>query len=452
MYGTIAAWDSHADRQGCFSFAKGSGLGLLEKIVPKSLKPLFAKPEQHVTSGYRTITEYTPQFTSWDGTLYEQAQTRAIVERIAVACSKLKPEFVTPEGSGGAIPRVQRLVSSFPNDMMTWPDFLRRVATILFVETVAYVVPQYDERDAGTIVGLWPMKPSHTEVVEYEGEPWVRFHLLNGETQAFPFYDVAILTRFQLDSDIFGGGNIPLTPTLRLMDAQRQAEEIALQTGADIRFIGKLSGMVHEKDMEKKRQRFSETNLSTSNTTGLMVYDQTFEDIQQIKSEHYTIDPDEMARIDKVLYAYFGINEKILNADFDELTWSSFYESTIEPFGIMLGERLSWMLLSPTQVRKGNRIMFSSSYLEYASTDSKIKVAKFLSEMGAGTRNEVRDIFQLPRVRGGDVFTLRGEIYMVDDENNIIAESGGHSQHDTTWSDGWDDDLSDLDEPDEDNA
>jgi len=452
MYGTIAAWDSHADRQGCFSFAQGSDLGLLEKIVPKSLKPLFAKPEQQVTGGYRTITEYTPQFTSWDGTLYEQAQTRAIVERIAVACSKLKPEFVTPEGSGGAIPRVQRLVSSFPNDMMTWPDFLRRVATILFVDTVAYVVPQYDERDAGTIVGLWPMKPSHTEVVEYEGEPWVRFHLLNGETQAFPFYDVAILTRFQLDSDIFGGGNLPLTPTLRLMDAQRQAEEIALQTGADIRFIGKLSGMVHEKDMEKKRQRFSETNLSTSNTTGLMVYDQTFEDIKQIKSEHYTIDPDEMARIDKVLYAYFGINEKILNADFDENTWSSFYESTIEPVGIMLGERLSMMLLTPTQVRKGNRIMFSSSYLEYASTDSKIKVAKFLSEMGTGTRNEVRDIFQLPRVRGGDVFTLRGEIYMVDDENNIIAESGGHSQHDTTWSDGWDDDLSDLDEPDEDNA
>ena len=452
MYGTIAAWDSHADRQGCFSFAQGSDLGLLEKIVPKSLKPLFAKPEQQVTGGYRTITEYTPQFTSWDGTLYEQAQTRAIVERIAVACSKLKPEFVTPEGSGGAIPRVQRLVSSFPNDMMTWPDFLRRVATILFVDTVAYVVPQYDERDAGTIVGLWPMKPSHTEVVEYEGEPWVRFHLLNGETMAFPFYDVAILTRFQLDSDIFGGGNLPLTPTLRLMDAQRQAEEIALQTGADIRFIGKVTTNMHEEDLDQYRDRFSRSNFGPNNKSALILHDNRIEDLKQVDPQHYTIDPDEMARIDKVLYAYFGINEKILNADFDENTWSSFYESTIEPVGIMLGERLSMMLLTPTQVRKGNRIMFSSSYLEYASTDSKIKVAKFLSEMGAGTRNEVRDIFQLPRVRGGDVFTLRGEIYMVDDENNIIAESGGHSQHDTTWSDGWDDDLSDLDEPDEDNA
>jgi hypothetical protein len=102
-------------------------------------------------------------------------------------------------------------------------------------------------------------------------------------------------------------------------------------------------------------------------------------------------------------------------------------------------------MLTPTQVRKGNRIMFSSSYLEYASTDSKIKVANLLTTTGSGTRNEVRDIFQLPHVEGGDVFTLRGEFYMVDDENNVVAESGGHSQHDSSWydHDGWGDDTSD---------
>lgn len=423
----------------------GVNLGLLDKIVPKSVKALFSKSDQRVVSQFKTITEYSPSFSTWDGSLYEQALTRAIVERIAVACSKLKPEFVTPDGSAGSIPRVQRLITSWPNDMMTWPNFLRRVSTLLMVDTVAYVVPQYDERDAQAVVGLWPMKPSYTEVVEYEGEPWFRFHTPTGEVQAFPFYDVAIITRFQYESDIFGSGNIPLTPTLRLMDAQRQAEEIALKTGADIRFIGKLSGMVHEKDMERKRDRFSETNLSTSNKSGLLLYDQTFENIEQIKSEHYTVDPDEMERINKTLYAYFGVNEDILNSSYDERTWNSFYESVVEPFAIELGEKLSQILLTGTQVRKGNRIMFSSSYLEYASTDSKIKVAQLLTTSGLGTRNEVRDIFQLPRVRGGDVYMVRGEYYMIDEDNNIIAESGGHGDHETTWYD----DLTDLDEPDQ---
>lgn len=427
-----------------FLLSKGRLLGLLEKIVPAPLRNILGGNAQQVAGGYRTFTEYSPAFTSWDGSLYEQALTRAIVERIATACSKLKPEFVTPEGSGGSLPRIQRLMASWPNDMMTWPAFLKRCATIYYVETTLFIVPEYDARDRETIVGIWPLKPSYTELVEFEGEPWLRFHLVTGEIQAFPFYDVVILTRFQYESDVFGGGNVPLTPTLRLMDAQRQAEEIALKTGADIRFIGKLSGMVHERDMEKKRNRFSETNLGPSNRSGLMLYDQTFESVDQIKSEHYTVDPDEMKRIENALYAYFGINEDILYNKYDEATWTSFYEGPVETFAIAMGEGMSSRYLTRTQCIKGNRIMFSSSYLEYASTDSKIKVAKFLSEMGAGTRNEVRDILQLPRVRGGDVFTLRGEIYMVDEENNVIAESGGHSQHDTTWHD---DDLSDLDEP-----
>jgi len=419
---------------------EGLPLGLLDKIV-RPVKALFARPTEQTSAGYRTFTEYSPAFSSWDGSLYQQLQTRAIVDRIATACSKLKPEFVTPDGSEGSVPRVQRLFGAFPNDMQTWPDLLRVTSARLFVDNVAYVVPGYDEYR--NIVALHSLKPTYAEVVEYEGEPWMRFTLPTGDRQAFPFYDVAILTRFQLDSDVFGSDNTPLTPTLRLMDAQRQAEEIALKTGADIRFIGKLSGMVHERDMEKKRDRFSSTNLSTSNKSGLMLYDQTFENISQISSEHYTVPTEEMERIDKALYAYFGINEAILTNGYTPDQWAAFYEGCIEPFALMLGESLTQLLLTPTQVRKGNRIMFSSSYLEYASVDSKIKVANLLTTTGTGTKNEVRDIFQLPRLPNGDVFMVRGEIYITDEDNNVIAESGGHLEHGQQPRD----DLSDLDEP-----
>ena len=417
----------------------GGALGLLEKIIPASLRPKPAA--QPVMQGYKTFTEYSPAFTSWDGSMYEHLQTRAIVECIATWCSKGKPEFVTPDGSKGSIPRVQRLFETWPNDLMDWPTFIRRVITLYLVETTAYIVPGYDPRD-GSINSLWPMKPSYVEVVEYEGEPWMRFHLINGDVQAFPYYDVGILTRFQLDSDIFGGGNTPLTPTLRLMDAQRQAEEIALKTGADIRFVGKLSGMVHEKDMERKRNRFSESNLGPNNKSGLLIYDQTFENISQIKNENFTIDPEEMERIDKALYSYFGINEHILHNCFTEAEGESFYEGCIESKFVMLGNVITKMLLTRTQVIKGNRVMFSSGYLEYASTGSKVKVATLFTTAGVGTRAEVRDIFNLPTTPDDDVYMVRGEYYVMDMQNRIIAESGGKTQHETTV-----DDLSDLDEP-----
>ena len=417
-------------------------MGFLDAIIPPSMRSEYQAPAATMPRGFRTFTQYSPAFTSWEGHLYELDRTRAIIERIAVACSKLKPEFVTPEDSGGALPRVQRMFQAWPNDYMTWPDFLRRVATILYCDTTAYVVPQYDE--SGGIIGLFPMKPNSAEVLEYNEEPWIRFRLVTGDTQAFPFYDVAILTRFQLVSDIFGGGNDPLTPTMRLMDAQRQAEEIALKTGADIRFIGKLSGMVHEQDMERKRNRFSETNLSTRNKSGLLLYDQTFEDIEQLKTDnHFVIDPDEMERIDRSLYAYFGINEDILTNHYDEATWAAFYEGVVEVFAIQLAERLTHVLLTPTQVRKGNRIMFSSGYLEYATTESKLKVIRESMDRGIMTINEARDIQQLPRIPGGDVRSFRGEYYLVDEDNEVVAESGGHGDHsggwgNSNWGDGWD--------------
>lgn len=414
-------------REAVFLLFGGNQLGLISRFV-SSVRSLF---DRRSDQAYGTFTEHAPAFSVMDRNLYAHAQTRAIVERIAVACSKLRPEFVKPDGSEGSLPRVQRIFESRPNDMMSWPDLLRRLATITYVDTTAYVVPEYDRRD-GSVIGLWPMKPAYTELVEYEGEPWLRFHLETGDVMAYEFYDVAILTRFQLESDVFGGGNQPLTPTLRLMDAQRQAEQLALQTGADIRFIGKLSGMVHESDMEKKRDRFSASNLGPANKSALMVYDQTWEDIHQLEPQHFTIDPDEMERIDKALYTYFGINEKVLTSDFDEHVWNAFYENVVEPFGIMLGQRLTMMLLTPTQMRKGNHVMFSSGYLEYASVDSKIKVANLFMTAGIATVNEVRDIFQLPRIPGGDVRMVRGEYYVLDLENNIIAESGGRSEHDST--------------------
>ena len=407
--------------------SEGNRMGLIDKILAPVRGVL---PTYGVQQSYRTFTEPSPSFSTWDSGMYEQMQIRAIVECISTWCSKLKPEFVTPDGSAGSLPRMQRLVASWPNDMQSWPDFIKLVMGRLLIDTTAYVAPGYDA--LGNIIALYSVKPIHTEVLEYRDEPWIRFRLPTGDVMAYPFYDVAILTRFQLESDIFGGGNGPLNPTLRLMDAQRQAEEIALKTGADIKFIGKLSGLMHEKDMEAKRKRFSEQNLGPTNKSGLLVYDTSWDEVKQIKTDHYTIDTDEMARIDKALFEYFTINEKILNGSYSDSEGSAFYESCIEPKGIQLGNALTRMCLTPTQVRKGNYIMFSSSYLEYASTDSKLKVAKELGGMGILRVNDVRDIFQQPHIPGGDVRMIRGEYYGVNDDGDIVMESGGRTEHGTT--------------------
>lgn len=379
-------------------------------------------------TGYTTFTESAPSFAAWDGSLYDHPLTRAAIERFAVACSKLKPEFV---GSQSCKPNVRKLIETWPNDNMTWPTFLARCATIYEMDTTLFVVPGLD-RNLNT-VALFPMKPFYTEICEYEGEPWCIFHLRTGETMAIELKRCAVVSKFQYLSDFFGSGNDAMRTTLSLLDAQRQAEEQAVLNGARIRFIGKVTGMTHGEDLNAKREKFYVDNLSTQNHTGLMLYDNTFDNIEQVKEDRYIIDEDEMQRIANQVYAYFGINEAILTNSYDEDTWGAWYEGRIEPFAISLSEAITKANFT-VQERKKNYVMFSSSRLQYASNRTKLSVIQGLGNMGYLTVNEGRAIEQLPPLEGGDARPMRGEYYLINDNNEVIAESGGHNTTRYSWS------------------
>jgi hypothetical protein len=307
---------------------------------------------------------------------------------------------------------------------MTWPAFLARAATIYEMDTSVWIVPGLDRNL--NVVALYPLKPSYTQIVEYEGEPWCIFHLYNGEEMAIEYRRTALVSKFQYMSDFFGEGNGALDSTLSLLDAQRQAEEQAVKNGARIRFIGRVTGMTHGDDLKKKRARFYEDNLSSRNTTGLMLYDNTFDSIEQIKEDRYIIDEDEIARVAKQVFYYFGTNEHILMNDYTEEQWGAWYEGKVEPFAVALSEAMTKMLFSYAERQHGSYVMFSSSKLQYSSNKTKVDVIKELGGMSLLTVNEGRDIMQLEPIEGGDVRIARGEYYLLDLDNNVIAESGGH--------------------------
>ena len=395
-------------------------MGILAKILPRT-RPV----ETH--KGYKTFTEYTPAFSPWDASAYEQALCRACIERFAQACSKLTPEIL---GDNEACnPKIRKLVESWPNPDMNWSNFLKRLATITEADTTAYVIPGLDSNLETT--SLWPLRPASAEVLEYKGEPWIKFYLPTGDVMAIELRRVAIITRFQYASDLFGGGNGPLKPTLSLLNYQTQAQESAVKNSARIRFIGKTTGLMHEEDMEKKRQRFYERNLSASNESGLLMYDNTWENITQINEQHFTIDADEMTRINNQLFSYFGINEGILQNKYTEEDFGAWYEGKVEPWAIQTSEAMTKALYTVTQRRHGNGIMFSASALSYASNSSKRNMIRDMTDRGIMTVNEARKVLQLPPVPGGDVLPIRGE-YRLNPASGSISETdfdlGGDDQ------------------------
>ena len=373
------------------------------------LRDIFGKKANKYVEGvaYQTVTSYDPVFTSFQGAMYEQELIRASIQRFADACAKLKPEIY-----GDAAPELRRMAQYMPNVSMTWPTFLSRLATIYEVDATAFVVPSF-KRDGVTINGIWPLKCEYAEIVEYNGEPWVRFTFATGENASLELKYVGIIPKFQYWDDYFGEPNC-LDQTLQLIHAQAEAQENAIQNGGKIRFIGKLTGQVREEDMKKKRERFIEDNFRSDNMNGLITYDQTWDDIKQIEPQSYTMDAAEMALIHNSVYTYFGTNEDILQNKYNEDVWGAYYEGRVEVFALKLGEALKRMQFTKTQARHGNGITFSSNRLEYATNASKRNMIREMTDRGVISLNEGREILQLRPIEGGDIRIIRGEYKLAE--------------------------------------
>ena len=351
----------------------------------KILDKLLGRETQRPIATYETVGS-RPYTYGWSGSMYQQVLVRSVIERFAIACSKLKPEI-----QGSARPRIKRAIETSPNQFQTWPQFLYRCATLYMNNTTVCVVPVY-KQGSNVQSGFYPVPLSEAEVVEHKGEYWLRWSTRDGDRRAIELKKVAIVTRFQYASDWFGDGNI-LANTLSMLKAQ-------------VRFIGQLNGQVREEDMRKKRDRFATDNLSSENETPLMVYDNTFASIEQLKAQNWTIPSDEMERIENNVFDYFGINRRILQNNYDENAWDAYYEGCIEPFALALGEAMTQATYTMRE-RPANRIMFSSNRMEYASAASKRNMGKDMTDRALMKVNEVRDMLQLPPVEGGDVFILR---------------------------------------------
>ena len=365
---------------------------ILDKILGRRYYPKASTVE---TVGARPYT------TGWNGSMYQQVLVRSVIERFAVACSKLRPEI-----HGSARPRIRRAVETSPNQFQTWPQFLYRCATLYMNNTTVCVVPEY-KPGSDVQIGFYPVPLAHAEVVDYAGEFWLRWQTLDGDTRAVELARVAIVTRFQYISDWFGDGNI-LANTLSMLKAQEEAQKQSINDSAQLRFIGQLNGQVREEDMAKKRDRFAKDNLSGENETPIMLYDNTFASIEQLKAQNWTIPNEEMERIENNVFDYFGINRRILQNAYDENAWDAFFEGCIEPFALALGEALTQATFTMRE-RPANRIAFSSNRLEYMSAASKRNMNKDMADRAIITVNEGREILGLQPMDGGDVFILRGE-------------------------------------------
>ena len=389
-------------------------MGLFDKLFGSAPKPVGKYGGE-----FKMLDGYTPRFTSFGGGVYESELIRSAINARATHISKLRVEF-----QGAAQPGLRRILAHGPNDMQTWGQFLYRVSTILDCNNNCFLTPTYNE--FGEVTGIFSPLPTRCEVVQYNGVPYLRYEFNDGNRASMELSKCGVLTKFQYKNDLLGESNAALLPTMDLIHIQDQGIKEGVKSAASFRFWAKLSNFVKPEDLKKERTRFTKENFSAeAGGGGMLLFPNNYDQITQVKADPWVVDADSMKVIKDNVYGYFGVNDAILQNQAIGDAWSAFYEGAIEPFAIQFSEVMTKMLFTPREQSQGNSVMATANRIQYMSNSDKLNVSSQLLDRGIMSINDVRDLWNLSPVDGGDQRVIRGEYYTTDEKlggNNDAEE------------------------------
>lgn len=390
-------------------------MGLFDRLFPPKEQKYRAETE------FRTLTAYSPHFSTWDGSVYENELVRASIDAIARHFSKLVVEC-----HGSAQPTLVNRIKHVPNDWSTWSQFLYRVATILYVQNNCVIVPVINRY--GETTGIYPVMPEKCTIKEYMGVPYLRFEFLRGETSAIELDRCGIVTRFQYKSDFFGDKYHALDPTLDLIHLQNQAIKEGVKNSATFRFMATIGNFTSPDDLALERKRWVDYNLKSSEDNGgFLLFPNTYKDIRQIESKPFVVDSEQQKLIQTNIFDYFGVNEKIVQNSASPEQLDAFFSGCIQPLATQLSEVMTKMLFSLRERSNGNYIEISSNRLSNMSIANKVAFATSMIDRGMLTIDEVRDMFGFEPMADdkGRLTPIRGEYHYLE---NAETEANDNAQ------------------------
>ena len=397
-------------------------MGMLEKIFGKKAEPERLK----AATTFRMLEGYIPAFHTWSGSIYESDLIRAALDAHGRHAAKLKVNL-----RGKALPELQNRLKIRPNVFQTWSKFLYQTAVVLYARNTAFIVPTLDRN--GDTSGIINLIPERWEVVEFQGEPYIRFYLANNRRAAVELSRCGIMTRFQYKNELFGESNAAIKPVLDLIEMQRQGITEGIKNGASYRFSAQSDNWASDEDLAAEMERFNKFTFGNKKTSGGMIlFPNTYNNVQQLKQEAYKVDADQQKLIDNHVFDYFTVNEEILQNQAFGDKWLAFYEGAVEWFAIQLSEVTTGMLFSMREQQYGNEVFFSSNRLQYMSNADKLNAIQTYADRGLMTRNELREISNLtplPEPYGSQI-PARGEYYDITNPPEDKTGNGGENNAD----------------------
>ena len=302
------------------------------------------------------------------------------------------------------------LLHDSPNARMTSSEFWAAMLMNLCLRLNAYARLDRDER--GEVIAMWPMAADQVEVEVIDGEIMYLYRVDN------------TLTVLAADSVLhikgMGNGTLGLS---RLEYMRATTSEVGNSAAAANRLFasnGKPTGVLmvdnvlNTEQREAVKRNFSD--MATGNTSRLFVLEANMkyqqlslapEDMELLKTRQFGVE--EIAR-------WFGVPPVMIGHS-NVTTWGSgveqiiegFYKFTIRPMLVSIEQALKKRVLTSAQ-RAARTVEFNFEGLLRVNIKDRAEVYSKLLQNGVFTRNEARQLENMPPIPGGDKITVQSNL------------------------------------------
>lgn len=360
-----------------------------------------------VVSQVKMISDVGDGFYVWNGKIYHSDVVRSAIRPKVRAIGKAVAKHIRQNEQGLKVnpePYLRFLLEE-PNPLMSGQQLQEKLATHLELNNNAFA---YIHRDAnGLPMEIYPITAIGAQAITKNSRLYIRFNLLNGREVTFKYSDIIHLRKDFNDDDIFGSPNIEaLTPLMEIVNTTDQGIVKAVRNSNIIKWLLIFKQTLRPEDLKKQAKQFVEDYLDIeSDSVGVAAIDAKA-DAQQVEPKSYVPNEKQMDNTVQRIYAFFNTNEKIVQSKYNEDEWISYYESVIEPDIIQLSNEYTRKIFTRRERGHGNKIMFESSNLSFASMNTKLRLVDYV-DRAILTPNEVREILGRPPYEGGDEFIRR---------------------------------------------
>ena len=381
------------------------------------LKNLFAKfrgnDEKKIIA--EVLSDSRAVFSSFGNDIYFSDFVNNAIDRIASEISKI--EVVSVLKDKNSISRLDDDISSLfkyqPNPLQTTKDFLASCEWLRRKYMNAFIYPEYEiitsasGQEVRRYTAFYPLAPVNAELGHFEDGRWaIKFFWRDGSADTLPYDSVIHMKWRRGTSLLMGGGNdfgaVDDSNTLRslkTLDEILQGLPKMIASSLNLNGVLTVKTIVEKKALEDAAKDF-ESRIYKSDSGIVAVGLEG--DYKPINKAFPAIPENVLKFLKDIIRERYGVSEAILSGDFDGKQHAAFYQTCLEDFLIEFEQAFTERLFTQREKGVGHRIKCYYARVSYMDAAEKRELAQLARDTGLMTLNEIRELYGMSPIEGGD--------------------------------------------------